>query len=108
MFVYSIDCEFEQGGTGVESDLVHRWVVWMREVHIPDVIASGARSAEFFQFEREQPTFRVLYHFDSARAFNRYENEHAPRLRAESLREFPSKTGLSYRRECGESLGRFS
>ena len=108
MFVYTVVCEFEQVGTGVESSLVHRWVVWMRDVHIPEVIASGASSAEFFQFERELPTFQVLYHFESARSFARYEKDHAPRLRAESLREFPRETGLSYRRDSGQSLGRFS
>ncbi len=104
MFVYSIQCEFMEDGW---ADEISRWVDWMREVHIPDVIRSGALSAEFIRFEQHPPVFQVLYHFESAETFAVYEQDQAPRLRGESLREFPPETGLSYRRNYGERVGQF-
>ncbi len=104
MFVYSVQCEFREAEV---ADEVSRWIDWMREVHIPDVIRSGALSAELIRFDLHPPTFQVLYHFESAHTFALYEKEQAPRLRADSLREFPSEAGLSYRRNSGQRVGQF-
>ena len=52
-------------------------------------------------------TFEVRYRFPSRQAFDHYEQEIAPRLRAEGLKRFPPEKGISYRRSVGEVVNVF-
>ncbi|MDG2185890.1 MAG: DUF4286 family protein [Mariniblastus sp.] len=107
MFIYSIRCEFGGDGTDGDADLVNRWLAWMRATHILEVLRSGALSAELIRIDTERSCFVVNYQFESAITFASYERDHAPRLRNDSLREFPSEVGLSYWRTCGEVVEQF-
>ncbi len=107
MFVYSVRCEFGGDDPAGDPGLVDRWVDWMQTAHIPDVLQAGALSAELIRIESDRSCFIVNYQFESAIAFASYERDHAPRLRNDSLREFPSEVGLSYWRTCGEVVEQF-
>ena len=103
MFIYTVRCEF----AGDDPDLVTRWLDWMRTIHIVDVLQSGALSAELVRINSDRPCFEIHYRFESAGAFACYERDHAPRLRTDSLREFPAELGLSYCRNDAEIVEQF-
>ena len=86
------------------SDLAEQWLRWLRDGHIAEVLAGGATHAEIVEIDGAAPArlFEVRYHFPSRHAFERYEQDHAPRLRAEGLKLFPVEKGISYRRSVGE------
>ncbi len=106
MFIYSIRCEFGGAPDG-DPDLVNRWLDWMRAIHILEVLRSGALSAELIRIDTDHSCFEINYRFESAKTFACYERDHAPRLRNDSLREFPIELGLSYCRTCGEVVDQF-
>ena len=83
------------------SAVAEEWLGWLRTGHIAEVLAGGATDAEVVELDSPPRTFEVRYHFPSRAAFARYEQEHAPRLRAEGLQRFPLERGVSYRRSVG-------
>lgn len=82
------------------------WLRWLREGHIADVLTGGATAAEIVQMDDGPLSFEVRYRFPSRAAFGKYEQDHAPRLRAEGLKLFPVEKGIRYRRTVGISLRR--
>ena len=98
MFAYAVRCSFDHAAVADE------WVDWLRDEHLADVCAAGALEAEVIAVEGEGIVREVRYHFTSRQAFDRYEREHAPRLRAEGLKRFPLERGLRYERSSGEVL----
>src|SRR5262245_46016447 len=84
-----------------DDSMIEAWLGWLREGHIDEVLASGATRAEIVQLDAPAHTFEVRYRFPSRESFDRYEREHAPRLRAEGLQLFPMERGISYRRSIG-------
>ena len=103
MFVYSVRCDFTESA----RDTVDQWLSWMCSTHIQEVLEAGAAVAELIEIESDLPCFQVNYQFESVHAFARYESEHAPRLRHDSLKRFPISKGISYSRTLGEIRGRF-
>ena len=81
--------------------LADEWLAWQKEMHLADVLAAGAQSAQVTRLDGSPPRIEVRYLFESREAFNTYEREHAPRLRNEGLKEFPLDRGLSYVRGVG-------
>lgn len=81
--------------------LADEWLLWLTSGHIAEVLAGGATDAEVIELDGPERSFEVRYHFPSRAVFERYEKEHAPRLRAEGLRRFPVEKGVSYRRSLG-------
>lgn len=100
MFAYSVICQFvgtDPAGTS------RRWLDWLIDQHLADVLAAGAASADVVRWDGEPLTLEVRYTFASRAAFNQYEQDHAPRLRSEGITKFPpGELGLSYRRQTGE------
>ena len=96
MFAYPVRCEFR------DPAVAEAWIGWMREEHFVDVIAAGAESAELVRLDGEPVTCECRYRFSDRAAFERYEREEAPRLRAEGLERFPLDRGLTYTRTTGE------
>ena len=84
-----------------DSDRAEAWLRWLAEGHIAEVLAGGAASAEIVALDAPPLTYEVHYRFPSREAFERYERDHAPRLRAEGLRLFPVEQGVRYRRSVG-------
>ena len=81
--------------------LTEEWLGWLYAGHIAEVLAGGASDAEIVSLDEPSLTYEVRYHFPSREAFERYEKEHAPRLRAEGLTRFPVEKGIAYRRSVG-------
>jgi dipeptidase E len=89
--------------TFTDRALADDWLAWLHGGHIAKVIAGGALDAEVIELDaQEGRAFEVRYHFASREAFVRYEKEHAPALREEGTRLFPSEKGVVYRRSLGE------
>ena len=90
-----------------DAQTAERWLRWLRDGHIAEVLAGGARAAEIVQVEGPAHCYEVRYRFPGRDAFARYERDHAPRLRAEGLRLFPPEKGVTYRRAVGLVLEAF-
>lgn len=84
-----------------DKALADEWVSWLSDGHIAEVLAGGATDAEIVQLDEPGLAFEVRYHFPSRTVFQQYENDHAPRLRAEGLERFPVEKGVTYRRSVG-------
>lgn len=84
-----------------EQALADSWLAWLRGGHIAEVIAGGATNAEIVAMDGPEAAFEIRYRFAARAVFEKYEREHAPRLRAEGLALFPVEKGVSYRRSLG-------
>jgi len=97
---YAVQAEFDDPAVADE------WVAWLRDEHLDDVLAAGALDAEVVRWEGESIHVSVRYLFADRRAFTRYEEEQAPRLRDEGLRRFPPERGIRYARAVGAVCAR--
>ncbi len=85
----------------VRGDLVSAYERFMRERHIPDLLATGHFAAA--SLGRSRPgRYRIRYEATSREALDRYIAEDAPRLRAHLQSEFPD--GVEVAREEWEIL----
>lgn len=99
MIAYTVRCEID------DTEVAGQWVEWMRGEHLADVCAAGATEAMLVRLDVEGPlTFEARYLFDSPEAFEAYERDRAPALRAEGLARFPPERGLRYARSVAEVL----
>lgn len=96
MFAYTVTGEFDDAAVAAE------WVSWLEHGHLADVRAGGALEAVLVQLTPLK--FEVRYLFADAAAFAKYEQEHAPKLRAEGLSKFPPSRGVRMSRSTGEVL----
>lgn len=87
-------------------------VVWLRDEHVADVCAAGARDADLLVMDTspgEPCVVEAHYRFASREAFEDYERAHAPRLRALGLAELerlgvePGR-GVQLQRTTGTAL----
>ncbi|MFL5329701.1 MAG: DUF4286 family protein [Gemmataceae bacterium] len=83
------------------------WLSWLNDGHVAEVLAGGATTSQVVRLDGEPNSFAVIYQFPSREVFAAYERDHAPRLRAEGLRRFPTDRGVRYRRSVGEVVGAF-
>ena len=97
-FRYTVKASFEN------EALAGEWLAWLRNGHCRDVLDGGASYAEIVAMEQDMLTFEVRYDFEDREAFERYEAEHADRLRAEGLERFPLERGVRYTRTTGHLL----
>ena len=88
------------------------YVAWLRDSHVGDVCASGARDADLIVMDvphGEPLVVEAHYRFVSRDAFEKYEREQAPRLRAQGLHELariglePGR-GVNIQRATGKAL----
>jgi Domain of unknown function (DUF4286) len=84
-----------------DDETAERWLKWMRAGHAAEVLTGGATAAEIVRMDGPVIEYEVHYRFPSRDAFDRYEREHAPRLRKEGLRQFPTEHGIHYHRATG-------
>jgi hypothetical protein len=78
----------------VRADLVDAYERFMREDHIPHLLATGAFAAA--TLSRSAPgRYRIRYEAHSRAALDRYLAEHAPRLREQFTEMFPAGIALS-------------
>lgn len=79
------------------------WVAWLLAGHVDAVLAAGALSAEIVRLDDAPPLsyeYEVRYRFASRAAFEAYERDDAPRLRAEGAARFPAGA-VVYARSSG-------
>lgn len=98
---YCVTAEFD--GLEVASE----YVQWLQHGHLAQVLDGGATEARLVRLEPtpERPlAFQTRYRFPSMAAFTRYEQEFAPKLRAEGAALFPPGRGVRMRRSLGEVL----
>lgn len=94
---------YEVSGT-VNRELVPEYERYMRERHIPDVLATGSFSAAAILRAGEN-RYRILYECANDATLQEYLNEHAPSLRADFAKHFP--TGVELSREVWHVLERW-
>jgi hypothetical protein len=85
--------------TFADAALAEAWLRWLRGGHVAAVLAGGAARAEIVALDGPPLCYEVRYHFPTREAYERYEREFAPRLRAEGLSLFPQ--GIRYSRSVG-------
>lgn len=76
--IYAVRIDFE------DAALRDEFGIWLRDRHIKDVLAAGAQGAKLY-VHGDTHAIEVRYTFDSREAFDSYERDHAPRLRADGL-----------------------
>ncbi|MEZ4810217.1 MAG: DUF4286 family protein [Allomuricauda sp.] len=89
MLIYNVTINIDES---VHGD----WLSWMRDKHIPDMLATGkfshAKMAKVLV--EEEPggvTYSVQYTTKDRRTLESYYREDAERLRADAQRMFPNK-----------------
>ena len=87
----------------IHESVHDKWMQWMQEKHIADVLATGKFSAArmvkvLVEEEMGGTTYSIQYTTDSKETLQRYYDEDAPRIREEGLRLFGDKM-LAFRTE---------
>ena len=96
MYIYNVT-------TNIDKSIQTDWLKWMKEKHIPDMLATGKFSnAKMSQVMIEEEmggiTYSVQYTTDSVETLQEYYNQYAPILREESLKLFKD-TFVAFRTE---------
>lgn len=103
MHAYTVTADF------TDAAVADEWITWLRDEHLAEVLASpGCLSAEVIRFHAAPDPMltrcEVRYHFTDREAFAAYERNHAPRLREEGLKHFPTSRGITYARSTGDVM----
>lgn len=80
----------------IEPDIKEEWLQWMKDKHIPDVMATGHfthyRICKLMEHNDEEGiTFVIQYMSSSAAHYNKYIEVHAPRLQQEHNQKFKDR-----------------
>lgn len=89
MYLYNVT-------VNIEKDHADRWLEWMKNEHIPQMLATGkfthARMCKILAAPQdEHPTYAVQYTAESHEAILKYYREDAPGLRSEVIKHFSDK-----------------
>ena len=88
----------------VRPDLCEAFERFMKDRHIPDVMATGCfESATFYRSASGR--YRTRYDARDRRTLNKYLEEHVARLRTQVAETFPE--GIVFEREEWEALASF-
>jgi hypothetical protein len=83
-----------------------RYLAWLAPNHLLQVKAGGAQGVRVVLPDRAGETapavVEVQYVFPSRKAFDTYLRDHAPALRADSLKHFPPESGITFERQVAE------
>ena len=76
----------------VDAVIADSWLAWMKEFHIPNVMATGCfRDSKICRVHGEEEggvTFAVMYTAFSEKDLSRYQEQYAPKLQAEHFEKF--------------------
>lgn len=79
----------------VEKDIAEEWLSWMKEVHIPDVMATKMfESYQITRIIKDQPdgvSFAVQYTCTDMKTLHKYQIQHAQKLQAEHTERYQGK-----------------
>ena len=89
MIVYNVT-------VSVDREVQEMWLVWMKDTHIPDVMATGlfldSKICRVLGEDDPDATYAIQYTCTDMAAYERYVAEHAPRLRAEFEKYYGGRT----------------
>jgi hypothetical protein len=89
MIVYNVTVSL------LDESIHDDWLSWMKEVHIPDVMRCGIfrdfRLLRLLNEENNGITYAIQYRCDTIDEYNRYRNEFAPGLQAETAKRYADK-----------------
>ncbi|ADV49195.1 hypothetical protein Celal_1895 [Cellulophaga algicola DSM 14237] len=96
MYIYNVT-------SNIDESIHEQWLSWMKESHIPDMLATGKFSAAklcrvLIEEEMGGVTYSVQYTTTSKDELEKYYKEDAPRLRQEAMKLFADKI-LAFRTE---------
>lgn len=79
-----------------EAPIADDWLVWLQQVHIPDMIQTGcfthATVLRLLEVdETDGPTYAVQYHSDSKALYNRYIREFADEMRNKGYQKWGNR-----------------
>lgn len=89
MIVYNVT-------VNVEKEIENQWLSWMKEKHIPDILATGY----FLEYkilrllnetEGEGETYAIQYMTDELNKLEKYMTDEAPRLREDHQAKFQNR-----------------
>ncbi len=79
----------------VDNDVHTEWLEWMKHTHIPDVMATGmfldSRICRVLAEDEGGITYAVQYTCADMATYERYRDQHAPRLQAETQKRYGGK-----------------
>ncbi len=79
----------------VENDIHDEWMAWMKETHIPDVMATGlfvdSRMMKVLVDDTDGLTYSIQYRVESWENLKDYQDGHAPRLQKEHNDKYQGK-----------------
>lgn len=78
----------------VAPEIRARYELFMRERHVPDVLATGLFTGARFS-RSDEGRYQVTYHLDARADLEKYLQVHAGRLRADFVAHFPDGVELS-------------
>jgi hypothetical protein len=88
MYIYNVT-------TSIDQEIVTEWVQWMKEIHIPEVVATGCfsegRLCRIIGASEGGKTFAAQYIFPNLTTYHRYQKEFAPALQAKTKEKFDGK-----------------
>lgn len=89
MYIYNVTIK-------VNWSIHEPWLIWMREIHIPEVMHTGCFTGYTFARlletdDAEGPTYVTQYQAAQKEAYDTYITEHAPTLRNKSMAEWGSQ-----------------
>ncbi|HEY6503195.1 MAG TPA: DUF4286 family protein [Chitinophagaceae bacterium] len=89
MLVYNVT-------TKVEHSIAEAWLAWLKEEHIPDLVATGCfTNAVILQLtetdDTEGPTYAVQYYTGSKEQYNRYIEQYADVMRKKATDKWGNK-----------------
>lgn len=82
--------------TNIEASVHDEWLQWMKETHIPDVLATGKflnakMSKVLVEEEMGGNTYSVQYTTIDKETLQHYYTDDAPCLLSDALKRFPNK-----------------
>lgn len=89
MYIYNVTIN-------VEESIHDEWLLWMKEIHIPEMLAIGKfTNARMLKVLVEEEmggiTYAIQYTTDSKETLEKYYTEEAPRMREEGIKRFSNK-----------------
>jgi len=105
MYIYNVT-------TNIDESIKNEWLKWMKEKHIPNMLATGKfshakMSQVMIQEEMGGITYSVQYTTDNIETLQKYYKENASQLRNEALSLFGNKI-VSFRTELKVISEQFS
>ncbi|HTA83673.1 MAG TPA: DUF4286 family protein [Bacteroidia bacterium] len=79
----------------VDDSIHFKWLEWMQKEHIPAMLSTGLftgyRMCRLLDVEDEGSTYSVQYSCHSLIEYNKYKEEHAPKMQQEGIKRFQDK-----------------